>query len=48
MKKVTDGKRYCRLHFGQVSSDPSEVIESKLIVAACRDAGVIRGIFPSS
>jgi hypothetical protein len=42
MKKVTDGKSNCRLHFGQVSVGP---FEAKLIVAACRDASVIRGIF---
>jgi hypothetical protein len=43
MKKVTDGQRYWRHHFGQVSFGP---FEAKLIVAACRDASVIRGIFP--
>jgi hypothetical protein len=48
MKKVTDWQRYCRLHFGLVSFGPFEATESKLIVAACRDASVIRGNFPSS
>jgi hypothetical protein len=33
MKKVTDGKRNCRLHFGCVSFGPFEA-KSKLIVAA--------------
>jgi hypothetical protein len=45
MKKVIDVQRYCRHHFGLVSFGPFEAIESKLNVAACRDASMIRGKF---
>jgi hypothetical protein len=43
MKKVTDVKSNCH-HFVRISIVPLR-LESKLIVAACRDASVIRGIF---
>jgi hypothetical protein len=44
MKKVTDGKSNCRLHLNKFLSALLR-LESKLIVAACGDASVIKGIF---
>jgi hypothetical protein len=49
MKKVTYVKSNCRHHFVRISIGPFEArVYSKLIVAACRDASVIRGIFDTN